>query len=178
MHNKSHGLLFIMLIFNFPAHFSLPVRCNLWKELKTVNIEKEYDNIFRYALCRTGNRHDAEDITQEAYLRYLQHEEYHNGKERQILYTIVRNLCIDLHRRPKSAPEEDIPSDEDIPQKVALRLAMSKLSDEDREIVILRFVNEEKISDIARLFNTSRFTMSRRIKDIVSRLKNELKGVI
>ncbi len=143
-----------------------------------MNIEKEYDNIFRYALCRTGNRHDAEDITQEAYLRYLQHEEYHNGRERQILYTIVRNLCIDLHRKPKSVPEEDIPSEEDIPQKVALRLAMDRLSDDDREIVVLRFVNEEKISDIARLFNTSRFTMSRRIKDIVNRLKNELKGVI
>lgn len=143
-----------------------------------MNIEKEYDNIFRYALCHTGNRHDAEDITQEAYLRYLQHKEYHNGKERQILYTIVRNLCIDLHRKPKSAPEEDIPSDENVPEKVALRIAMEKLSDEDREIIILRFVNDEKIADIARLFDTSRFTMSRRIKDIVSHLKNELKGVI
>lgn len=142
-----------------------------------MNIEKEYDNIFRYALYHTGSRQDAEDVTQEAYLKYLEHKEYHKqGKERQILYTITRNLCIDLHRKAKAVQlENDVESSIDVERTAALRLAMSRLSDEEREIVILRFVNDENISVIAKLFNTSRFTMSRRINDIMKRLKNELK---
>lgn len=145
-----------------------------------MNIEKEYDNIFRYALYHTGNRHDAEDVTQEAYLKYLEHKEYHKqGKERQILYTIVRNLCIDLHRKTKAVPlESDVESTENITDSVALRLAMSKLSEEDREIIILRLVNNENISVIAQIFGTSRFTMSRRINSIIKQLKSELKEVI
>lgn len=145
-----------------------------------MNIEKEYDDIFRYALYHTGNRHDAEDVTQEAYLKYLEHKEYHKqGKERQILYTIVRNLCIDLHRKAKAVPlENDVESAENITDNVALRLAMAKLSDEDREIIILRLVNDENISVIAQLFGTSRFTMSRRINSIIKQLKSELKEVM
>lgn len=147
-----------------------------------MNIEKEYDDIFRYALYHTGSVHDAEDITQEAYLKYLEHKEYHKqGKERQILYTIVRNLCIDLHRKSKAVPDENIEnaqSTENITDNVDLRLAMSKLSDEDREIIILRLVNNENIAVIAQLFNTSRFTMSRRINSIIKQLKSELKGVM
>lgn len=144
-----------------------------------MNIEKEYDNVFRYALYLTKNKHEAEDITQEAYLKYLQHTEYHSkGKERQILYTIVRNLYIDLHRRKpvtSSVPIESAVSSDDVFESTALRIAMSKLSDEDRQIIILRLVNNEKISTIAQLFGTSRFTMSRRIKSITQKLESELK---
>ncbi|MCM1133425.1 MAG: sigma-70 family RNA polymerase sigma factor [Ruminococcus flavefaciens] len=143
-----------------------------------MKIEKEYDNIFRYALYHTGNKEDAEDITQEAFLKYLEHTEYHQkGNERQILYTIARNLCINLYRRNKpDSLDEEVNSGENVAEKVALRLAMEKLSDEEREIIILRLVNDENISVIAKLFNTSRFTMSRRINNIIKKLKNELKG--
>ena len=142
-----------------------------------MKIEKEYDNIFRYALYHTKNKEDAEDITQEAFLKYLQHKEYHNkGNERQILYTIVRNLCIDLHRKIKPAPlDESMKSDDDVFSDVALRVAMSELSEEEREIIILRYVNDENISVIAKLFGTSRFTMSRRINSIIKKLKNALR---
>ena len=51
---------------------------------------------------------------------------------------------------------------------------MSKLSEEEREIIIMRLVNGEKISVIAKIFGISRFTMGRRINDIISKLKEEL----
>lgn len=142
-----------------------------------MKIEKEYDNIFRYVLYHVGNKEDAEDITQEAFLKYLEHTEYHKqGKERQILYTIAKNMCINLYR--KSRPEQldnDIESCGDITEQVAVRLAMSKLSEEEREIIILRLVNDENISVIAKLFGTSRFTMGRRINSIIRKLKSELR---
>ncbi|MDE5853456.1 MAG: sigma-70 family RNA polymerase sigma factor [Ruminococcus sp.] len=143
-----------------------------------MKIEKEYDNIFRYVLYHVGSKEDAEDITQEAFLKYLEHEEYHHkGNERQILYTIARNLCIDLHRKNKPVPlDEDISSDSnDVITNVSVRIAMSRLSDEEREIIIMRLVNDENINVIARIFGVSRFTMSRRINEIIRKLKSELR---
>ena len=142
-----------------------------------MKIEKEYDNIFRYALYHTNCREDAEDITQETFLRYISHPEYHKqGSERQVLYTIARNLCIDSHRKPQTDAIDESTADHssDVEQETALRLAMQKLSETDREIIILRLVNDEKISVIAELFGMSRFAVSRRIKDIIRRLKEEL----
>lgn len=142
-----------------------------------MKIEKEYDNIFRYVLYRVNCREEAEDITQETFLRYIQHSEYHKqGSERQVLYTIARNLCVDFYRRAKTEPIENTQQadNSDILRDVAVRVAMSKLSEEQREIIIMRLVNGENISVIAKVFGTSRFTMGRRINGIISKLKEEL----
>ncbi len=143
-----------------------------------MKIENEYDNIFRYVLYRVNCREEAEDITQETFLRYIQHSEYHKtGSERQVLYTIARNLCIDFYRKTKTEPiGEYVQSadNSDILRDVAVRVAMSKLSEEEREIIILRLVNGESISVIAKIFGISRFTMGRRINGIISKLKEEL----
>lgn len=143
-----------------------------------MKIEKEYDNIFRYVLYRVNCREEAEDITQETFLRYIQHSEYHKkGNERQVLYTIARNLCVDFYRKSKIEPiyEDTLQADNsDILRDVAVRVAMSKLSEEQREIIIMRLVNGENISVIAKVFGTSRFTMGRRISGIISKLKEEL----
>ncbi|MDE6775767.1 MAG: RNA polymerase sigma factor [Ruminococcus sp.] len=142
-----------------------------------MKIEKEYDNIFRYVLYRTGNRYDAEDITQETFLKYIEHTEYHGrGNERQLLYTIARNLCIDRRRKETTEilPDDAQDRNDDIIRKIAVRQAMEHLLPEEREIIIMRLVNGENISVIAKIFNTSRFTMSRRIKAITEKLKKEL----
>lgn len=143
-----------------------------------MKIEKEYDNIFRYVLYHVGNKEDAEDITQEVFLKYLEHKEYHHkGNERQIMYTIARNLCIDLYRKNKPVPLDDnpVPDSSNVLIDVSVRIAMSRLSDEEREIIFMRLVNDENINVIAKIFGVSRFVMGRRINEIIKKLKNELR---
>ena len=53
---------------------------------------------------------------------------------------------------------------------------MRKLSDEERELVILRYVNEVPVSVLSRLYGISRFAMSRKIRRIISFLKKEFNG--
>ena len=135
-----------------------------------MKVQEEYTRLFHYCLYRLGSREDAEDAVQETFLRYLQHPEYHlPGGERKCLYTIARNICTDMNRKTPTVPlNEELtrnPSD-NITENVALRLAMEKLTEEEREIIILRLVNGEPIYVIAGLFGVSRFTMSRRIKSI------------
>jgi len=141
-----------------------------------MNIKAEYPKIFHYCLYYLHQKEDAEDVTQETFLRFLQHPEY-QSHERQYLYKIAKNLCIDkLRKNPLETLNEELtPSqDADVFTHVALRIALNELSQEDREIILLRFVNGEKISMIAAMFGMSRFAMSRRIKQITQTLKGAL----
>lgn len=141
-------------------------------------IEQEYQGLYRYCLYHLHKREDAEDVVQETFLRYLQHPEYQrSGHERQYLYTIARNLCIDEKRRMRAAPIEnvqEIADAADIAMKMELRLALDSLASDEREIILLRFVSGERISVIAEIYGVSRFAMSRRIQAIQKKLKKLL----
>ena len=51
-----------------------------------------------------------------------------------------------------------------------LKQALGKLSEEDREIILLRYVNEVPVNVIAKLHNISRFALNRRINRILGTL--------
>ena len=64
-----------------------------------MDIEEEYDKIFRYCYWKVHNKEIAEDITQETFLRFLQSNYDERGKRIRFLYTIAGNLCIDEFRK-------------------------------------------------------------------------------
>lgn len=143
-----------------------------------LDINEQYDKIYRFCYLRVSNRETAEDLTQETFLRYLEHPQYHNiDKTLQLLYTIARNLCNDEFRRKKfeELPEDTL-VDENIEDTVltnySLKEALDKLSDEDREIILLRYVNEVPLNVMARIYSVSRFALNRRIKKILGYLHN------
>lgn len=66
----------------------------------SIDVEEQYDKIYRYCYFKLYNRQNAEDITQETFLRYFQRYDHVMGREAlKCLYTIARNLCIDEYRR-------------------------------------------------------------------------------
>ena len=66
----------------------------------SIDVEEQYDKIYRYCYFKLHNRQTAEDITQETFLRYFQRYDHVTGREAlKCLYTIARNLCIDEYRR-------------------------------------------------------------------------------
>ncbi len=145
-----------------------------------LDINEQYDKIYRYCYLRVSNRETAEDLTQETFLRYLEHPQYHSiDKTLQLLYTIAGNLCKDEYRRQKTEeiPEETA-SDENIEEKIitdyALSEALKKLPPEDKEIILLRYINDVPIGVIANIYSMSRFALNRRIKKILAELHNEL----
>lgn len=52
--------------------------------------------------------------------------------------------------------------------------ALKKLSPEDKEIILLRYINDVPIGVIANIYSMSRFALNRRIKKILAELHNEL----
>ena len=145
-----------------------------------LDLNDQYDKIYRYCYLRVNNRETAEDLTQETFLRYLEHPQYQSiDKTLQLLYTIAGNLCTDEFRKGKAGEiPEDISSDvdieEDVLTNVLLKQALAELSDMDREMILLRYINEVPVNVIAGLYNMSRFAVTRRIKKILESLSKNL----
>ena len=69
----------------------------------SINIEEQYDKIYRYCYFRVKNQHTAEDITQETFLRFFESSSYKDtGRPLAYLYTIARNLCMEEFRKVPS----------------------------------------------------------------------------
>ena len=74
----------------------------------SIDIDEQYDKIYRYCFLRVRHKETAEDITQETFLRYLEHPHYNSvDKTLQLLYTIAGNLCLDEFRKKKTTELSD-----------------------------------------------------------------------
>ena len=73
-----------------------------------MDLEEQYDKIFRYCCFRLYDKQLAQDITQETFLRYYSRNiRLDTGKELAYLYTIARNLCADTFRQKPLSPLAD-----------------------------------------------------------------------
>lgn len=144
-----------------------------------MDMEEQYDRIYRFCWYRLRDRQQAEDITQETFLRWLASDTWRDtGQTLQYLYTIARNLCIDESRKPGSQPlPEDLAATEEDPLlSIALRDELERLDQEERELVLLRVVNEVPMGTLCRLYGMSRFALYRRLRSILKRLRGCLEG--
>ena len=94
----------------------------------------------------------------------------------QYLYTIARNLCIDEYRRSDCDPRPAEPpcQETDPLLSIALRAELDKLDAEDRELILLRYVNEVPVKVLCGLYQQSRFSLHRRMRRILKVLREAL----
>lgn len=165
---------------------------------KDINFAEQYDRIYRYCYFKLHKRETAEDITQETFLRYLEHYGDREQKwDLRYLYRIAHNLCVDEYRRPmpESLSGEDIKdntagewasakrltsaiSEQDHTEKTItslwLKNALEKLSEEEQEILLLRYANEVPNNVISEMLGISRFAMYRKMQKVLRNLRKEL----
>ena len=160
---------------------------------KVREIEEQYEKIYRYCYFKLQKREIAEDITQETFLRFLESSNYHNeGKALRYLYTIARNLCIDEYRKKQyqgmseefaemERAESSLRSgmvasdmEEQVISSMTVRAALNELEEEERELVLLRYVNEVPISVICNLYQMSRLSIYRKLRRILKTLERKL----
>ena len=150
-----------------------------------MDLKVQYDRLLRYCYMKTKDRFLAEDIVQESFLRFWQKRSYQDTeKEMAILYTIARNLCIDEFRKTVPQSIEDHPElaackeaePESHLDRVAVETALEELPEDLREMVVMRYVCEMSAADIGRVMKMSRFSVNRRLKEGLSRLKTILEG--
>ena len=145
----------------------------------SMDLEEQYDKIYRYCYYRLHNADKAEDITQETFLRYLQCDGYGDiGRPLAFLYTVAKHLCIDEMRRAKIEPlPQELPGENGesaLLDSIMLRQALQELTEAERELILLRYANEVPVSDIARIYKQSRYAIYRKTKKILKKLERRI----
>jgi len=129
-----------------------------------------YPKLYNYAYLQLGNVQQAEDLASEVLLRVLESLKGYRFRGVPLtawVFRIARNYLIDLHRRRQRRPQvelhEGIPSAEDSPHVAAeraiaqdeLRLALTRLTEEQRQVIILKFVAGMDNASAARVLGRS-----------------------
>ena len=147
-----------------------------------MDIEKQYDKIYRYCYFKLYDKQLAQDITQETFLRFYQQGlSFDHGRELPYLYTIAKNLCIDEFRKQpagnieEAANEAAVDPSEGWLDTLVLRAVVSQLPSDEQELLFLRYVNELPITSICEITGLSRFAVYRRLSKSLKWLKEELK---
>jgi len=125
--------------------------------------------IYRYLFYRVDDPACAEDLTAEVFVRMVEHIDRFNPQGQTILawlYTIAHNLLTDHYRRSGKTTElpaeELLGSDENAnPARIAeshltqaeLRAALQELTEEQRQVVLLKFVAEQSNAEIGTVMN-------------------------
>lgn len=135
------------------------------------------DKIYRFVFYKVLSREEAEDLTSMVFLKSWNHiiennlAQYHTLPA--LFYKIARNSVIDHYRKvgreqnnlslDDPAPGADLPDDkQDFRRQVelasdllAVNEKLSELKDEYREVIILRFIEELSIGEIAAIIDKS-----------------------
>ena len=136
-------------------------------------MRRHEDRIFALAYRMTGNRADALDATQEAFIAAFRNARSFKGTAAfsTWLYRIAINACTDLLRRKQRlVPTEDVDpgparvrGEEEISLHLDLARALARLAPDHREAVLLHDVGGHPYEDIAALTGVRVGTVKSRI---------------
>lgn len=151
-------------------------------------VEANQNKIYTLALRMTGNPEDGADLAQEAFLRAWRSLPSFQGESSfsTWLYRLTSNLCIDFLRREKrrkaavtitSLDDEDGSAPADVPDhrfspeselerrelRSAVGQALLKLSDEHRQVLVLRELEGLSYAEIAAQLALEEGTVKSRI---------------
>lgn len=144
-----------------------------------LDLSAAYDKVYSYCYFKLRHVQTAEDITQEAFLKYLRQKELMGKTSIAYLYTIAKNLCIDYYRKHKEQPFVEEPADLTVQAQLdttlAVKAAVNSLPESLQELVLLRYANDLKLGDIAEITGQSRFAVRRKLQEAMALLKNQLK---
>ena len=143
--------------------------------------------VYNLALRTLGNREDAEDVTQEAFLKaYRSLGSYRGDSKFSVwLYRIVSNLCLDLLRSRQRKPVQSLTVEDDdgeigeleisdehfSPEKLldrkltreSVQRGLSALPDDARQILLLRELQGMSYEEIGQALDLEPGTVKSRI---------------
>ena len=149
-------------------------------------LDSYQDAIFRFLYFRVSSRAVALDITQDTFTRVWSY--LAGGKDIQypeaFLYRAAKNALIDYYKKEKPIsldslmesgydPQTNRDTDEILRQDdiTEVRDMLENISEDDRQIIHLRFTEERPIEEIANIYDKSTNAMTVQIHRIIKKLK-------
>ncbi len=129
-----------------------------------------FSPIYKYAYFRLKSKNEAEDLTQDVFLKAFKAiSRYRQEKTSFLAYllTIARNSIIDFWRKKRPTPLDSVneaefaetasqpEEQEQRERKEKIKRAMTNLSDDQYEIIALKFFSELSNAEIAKILNKS-----------------------
>lgn len=147
--------------------------------------------LLNYIRRHTLTREDAEDVLMEVFLAAYKHQALaglSTGEQLGWLRRVAHNKCVDAYRRTQRQPAislEDVneillEDEEQSPEQIALqseeqaqlRVHLAHLSEQQQEILRLRFAQGMRSSEIARSTHKKEGT----VRSLLARALNSLRG--
>lgn len=148
-----------------------------------------YPRVYNYAFLHLGDVQAAEDLASEVMLKVLESIKKYRFKGTPFsawVFRIARNRLIDLHRRRKRRGEVDlmepVVSMQVSPQVLAeraldrgqLQLALKYLTEEQRQVIVLKFIEGFDNASVARVLGRSQGA----VKSLQHRALNSLRRLM
>jgi len=164
-------------------------------------VELYKDKIFQLCYRMLGNRHEAEDVAQEAFIRaYINIQSFNQGKKfSSWIYRIATNLCIDRIRKkkPDYFLDAEVPgtegltmysqvaSDSILPEDKLVRMELqetvqkeiSKLPEKYRVVIVLKYMEELSLNEISEILDIPLGTVKTRIHRGRETLRQQLRNL-
>jgi len=156
--------------------------------------ERHHITLFNFFLRLTRNRAISEDLVQEVFLRILKYRHTYRGEGKftNWMFHISRNAHVDFFKKQNreqqlsenepepisedSNPDESLEASQDV---ALLQAALTKLSIEKREVLVLSRFHNMKYEDIAEIQNCQVGTVKARVHRAIKELRDiyfELSG--
>jgi RNA polymerase sigma-70 factor, ECF subfamily len=134
---------------------------------------RHYDAVYRYCYYRVNDVDLAQDLASEVFVRMVQSLDRFRVRGRPLLawlYTIARNLVTDMHRQKArathlplgGAAQLSTDGNGDLARRVDRRLqadclasALRHLTEEQRQVIVLKFIEDLNNAEIGRLLDKS-----------------------
>ncbi len=150
------------------------------KQLFEKYITANLDSAYRFAYTYTKNKYDAEDVVSESIIKALNAAETIRSPEyiKSWFYKIIANTAINnlkkKNRFDEFSEKENEISMEDDHSQINLQIILDKLEVKYREIIVLRFMEDMTIKEIAQVTGINESTVKTRLYRALEILKVEM----
>lgn len=159
-------------------------------EAYAVLVRRHHDQLYRFAVRMLGDRHDAEEVVQDAFVRAFRALGRCDDPDRfdGWLFRILVNRCRTRGARRRRydqtfvedpvavdrAASPDADADDDPEWSAAVAAALAALPVEQREAFLLKYVEERSYDEIAELTGAGVSALKMRVKRAATRLRDLL----
>lgn len=149
-----------------------------YKNEVIISLNKYSNMIFRLAFARTKNSHDAHDILQEVFLRYIKsNKDFINEEHKKawLIKTTIncsKTLLSSAWFRKTTGLDDNIT--QELKEKSEVYYAVLKLPKKYRTVIHLFYYEDMSITEIANLLNIKEST----IKSQLHRARKKLKEIL
>ncbi|MBQ8301247.1 MAG: sigma-70 family RNA polymerase sigma factor [Clostridia bacterium] len=143
-------------------------------------IRKYFDMVYRLSLSLTRNISYAEDVTQDVFLRFIQHKDIFETDEHIKAWLIRVTINCSKSIFMASWFRKTVPLEEELsfstPEKSEVYFAVQDLPSKYRAVIHLHYYEEMSVKEIADCLNEKESTVKSQLRRGRELLKSKLKG--